>query len=348
MSIMWLTNKKGVSWVEFGEGSHLNKKATSEHDGLIDAFNTINSVTLADLKPGTQYSYRVVSRETLPSKPNNLQLGEAIYSKTFSFTTPQRDPETVSFLMINDIHDRPESIPHLMKLGAQKPYDFVFFNGDVFNQQNDQQQIVDHMLLPATQVFASEKPFIMSRGNHETRGPFARDLGDYFMNRDERFYSAFEWGPVFFIVLDTGEDKEDNDKEYTGLVAFDDYRKKQAKWLESVMQTKAYKKAKYRVVLMHIPIYYSGDWHGTMHCRELFGPLFNKYKVDVTLSGHTHKYGFHEPVAGDHSYPIIIGGGPQDGRRTITRIEADAKALTIKMLRDDGVEVGNLAIPAKA
>lgn len=345
MSVMWITNKKGFSWVEFGEGGQLDKKATSDHNGLVDAFNTISSVQLSGLKPGTMYSYRVGSRETLPSKPNNLQMGPAIYSETYSFTTPASEPSRVSFLMINDIHDRPESIPHLMKLAGQNPSDFVFFNGDVFNQQNDEQQIIDHMLLPATKAFASKSPFIMSRGNHETRGPFARDLGNYFTNRDEKFYSAFEWGPVYFIVLDTGEDKEDSDKEYTGLSAFDNYRKVQAQWLESVMQTKAFKKATYRVVLMHIPIYYSGDWHGTMHCRELFGPLFNKYKVDVTLSGHTHRYGFHEPVSGDHDYPIIIGGGPQDGRRTITLIEADDNQLTIKMLRDDGVEVGNLTIP---
>ena len=40
------------------------------------------------------------------------------------------------------------------------------------------------------------------------------------------------------------------------------------------------KKPPFRVVLIHISPYHSGDWHGTMHCREVFGPMLNKAKID--------------------------------------------------------------------
>jgi hypothetical protein len=39
----------------------------------------------------------------------------------------------------------------------------------------------------------------------------------------------------------------------------------QAVWAEAVMQSQAFQKAAFRAVLMHIPNYYSGDWHGTLH-----------------------------------------------------------------------------------
>lgn len=64
----------------------------------------------------------------------------------------------------------------------------------------------------------------------------------------------FYQGTSPFIALDTGEDKEDIDPAYAGLVDFDAYRKKQALWLEQQLKSNAYKKAIFKVVLMHIKL----------------------------------------------------------------------------------------------
>lgn len=347
MNVMWLTNKLCYSWVEYGEAGQLNKKMHAVTDGLVNAYNRINNVCLQNLKPATNYSYRVLSKEIVDTKINNVIYGETINSETYHFTTPQSNPKEVSWLMFNDIHDRPETIPHLLKVAGNDPYDFIFFNGDIFNQQDDEKQIIDHMLAPCTKTFASNTPFLMVRGNHETRGKYSRELCQYFANKDNSYYNAFTWGPIRFVVIDTGEDKEDNHAEYGGLASFDEYRIMQAKWVEKEMQSKVFKASPFRVVLMHIPHFYANGWHGPEHCRELFGPLFNKYKVDISISGHTHKYGLFDPVAGKHNYPIIIGGGPKDGNRTITKLKADAHTLSLSMLRDDGIEVGNYIIHSK-
>lgn len=113
---------------------------------------------------------------------------------------------------------------------------------------------------------------------------------------------------------------------------------------KKLTQTKAFKSDPFKVVMMHIPHYYAVDWHGTMHCRELFAPLFNKYKVDLFLAGHTHKYGVFAPQKGQHDYPIIIGGGPKEGNRTIMKVKADQQQISLKMLRDDGQEVGSYLV----
>jgi len=104
------------------------------------------------------------------------------------------------------------------------------------------------------------------------------------------------------------------------------------------------KNARFKVVLMHIPHYHSGDGYGTMQCRKLFGPLFNKYKVDVSISGHTHKYGIFDPVKGEHHFPMIIGGGPKEGTRTLIRLTIDKKVLKLSMLNNAGVDVGQYEI----
>lgn len=347
MSIMWITNKLCYSWVEYGEGDKLDMKAHETKDGLVSAYNRVNCVKLETLKPATRYSYKVVSKEITDFQPYKLSYGETISSDVFSFTTPDPNADTASWLVMNDIHDRPGSFPHLLNLNGTDPYDFVFFNGDMFDYQTNEQQIIDHMLAPCIESFASKKPFLFVRGNHETRGKFARELQSYFSNIDNQYYFSFQAGPAFNIVLDTGEDKEDTHPVYAGIVDFDGYRRKQAHWLEKQMQSAAFKKAKFRVVMMHIPHYYSGDWHGPMHCRELFAPLFDKYKIDLFIAGHTHKYGVFDPVAGKHSYPIIIGGGPKEGNRTLIKVKADKKVLQLSMLKDDGTEVGKYVVNSK-
>lgn len=344
MKIMWVTNKNSYSWVEYGETEKLGQKVHRLKDGLVVANNRVNCIYLHNLKPNTTYYYRVVSKEITGFEPYKLSYGTTIHSSINNFRTANPKSDSVSWLVMNDIHDRPQSISHLMKLNGSDDYDFVFFNGDMFDYQTDEQQIIDHMLMPCAETFASNKPFMFVRGNHETRGRFARELGEYFSNPSGKYYFAFNRGPVYAIVLDTGEDKVDAHPVYGGIVDFDAYRKEQAVWLEQQMKSDAYRKAAYKVVMMHIPHHYSGDWHGPMHCREVFGPLFNKYKIDILIAGHTHTYGVHAPVKGLHNYPIIIGGGPKPGTRTLIKVKANGQSLKLQMLDDAGKEVGHYTI----
>ena len=57
-----------------------------------------------------------------------------------------------------------------------------------------------------------------------------------------QFYFSFEHGPVYAIVLDTGEDKPDSEEVYAGIVDSDNYRREQAAWLEKEIQKPAFQK----------------------------------------------------------------------------------------------------------
>src|SRR5699024_8608909 len=96
-------------------------------------------------------------------------------------------------------------------------------------------QIVQHLIEPCTAIFASEIPFIMSRGNHETRGAFRREFKQYFSYPTNKYYFSFKQGPVYWVVLDTGEDKPDDHPVYGGVVDFDSYRQEQVDWLTKVV-----------------------------------------------------------------------------------------------------------------
>lgn len=346
MYIRWITNRQCYSWVEYGETAEVKSKAHKEIDGLVNHNNRVHEIVLTGLTPGKTYYYRAAAKEIRRYDYDVPLTGETIYSKTFSFKTVANDTDEVNFLVLNDLHDTPSSFPHLLKLNGNDEFDFVFLNGDMFNYQSGEEQIIKHLVVPCTNGFAIQKPMLYVRGNHEVRGPFALQLKDYF-SFPQGYYYHFQFGKVFAVALDTGEDKEDDSRVYTGFAAFDEFRKKQAVWLEEVMQSDACKNAAYRIVFMHIPPFYSNEVHGSVHSRELFSPLFEKYNVDLVICGHTHVYGVHPPVSGKHAYPIIIGGGPGPGTRTLMKIKANSQQLAVHMLDDAGKEVGQYTVAPK-
>ena len=350
-TIMWTASKNSFSWVEYGEGNNLSLKAFGYVGGLINANNRNNKITLRNLKPGKNYKYRIVSTEILNVKGPNYSFGEPLVSAMYIFKTPAADEQEFKAVIFNDIHDRPQTIPELLYrhgyTGNKPDFDFVVFNGDCFDWINTEEQIHQHLINPSVNVFAKETPFILTQGNHECRGAFSRNINDYFAYPEDKFYYAFTRGPVRFVILDSGEDKTDDHWEYGGLSAFDRYREVQKKWLEKEIESDDFKKAAFRVVLIHISPYHSGDWHGTLHCREMFGPLLNKGKIDLQISGHTHRYGTFNPDA-THNYPIVIGGGPLQGNRTLMKLHATPKELNLQMIRDDGEVVGKYKIAKKA
>ncbi|WP_025764572.1 metallophosphoesterase family protein [Dyadobacter tibetensis] len=350
VTIMWTTSANCFSWVEYGAGNYTSKRAVAYENGLIQANNRVNKIRLPDLTPGKAHKYRVFSIAIIGYQGSKVLFGETVSSKMMSFTTPPLQEDEIGLVVLNDVHDRPQTIPQLLYrhgyTGSKPDFDFVVFNGDVFDWVSSEQQMIDHLIEPCTEIFASSIPFLLTQGNHECRGSFSRNITQYYDYPENRYYYAFDRGPIRFVVLDSGEDKTDDSVEYGGLSAFDRYREEQARWLEKEVASTAFQQAPFRVVLIHISPYHSGDWHGTLHCRKVFGPILAKAKIDLQLSGHTHRYAVHQADK-DHPYPIIIGGGPLEGQRTLIKIQASKKTMEVKMIRDDDEVVGLLSISAK-
>lgn len=345
ITVRFITNKPTYSWVQYGLDERVGNKAETERLGLIEANNRIHAITLRKLVPGKKYYYKVFSQDFVKYGPYDVIFGETIESETYSFTAPDVTKEEFSMLILNDIHERPNSIEQLMGLHGNAPLDMVYLNGDTFNHQEDETQIIEKLVGPCTKSFATDIPFLLVRGNHETRGKFARQLPDYFDNIDGAQYFTFSRGPAFFICLDSGEDKADHHEKYFGLATFNAYREKEAQWLEQQLESEVCKKAKYRIVLMHMPHYhFHRNPPGVAHCRQVFGPLLNKHKIDLMISGHTHRYGFHEPEEGKHNFPIMIGGGPNEGARTLIHLNINKKRLSVTMKNDNGQEVARYSI----
>src|SRR5690625_1104266 len=288
VTVQWINNTAARSWVEFGETTRLGNKAQSVSNGLID-YNTVNSITLHSLKPNTKYYYRVHSALVNNTSSPASFSGKIMASAIKNFRTPKRQPQSFTMLIMNDLGEVPDSIPYLMRLNKSS-FDQVFFNGGTGIGQGEKDTFIKSFLNPCAENFAGEFPFIFTGGSSDKLSSYRQKASHYFTNPGGNSYFSFTTGPVHFIVLDSGGSKPDHHSAYFGQTKFDAFREEEAQWLEREMQTGAYKKAKYRIVLMHIPPFYSEE-HGALHCRKLFAPLFDYYKVDLCIHGFTHRYG---------------------------------------------------------
>ena len=332
--VTWFTDKNSVSRVEYESDTSTTMTAVSTHHGLIDANTTSHSVELSGLEPGTTYSYRAVSKEIVTFEPYHVTYGDSVTSNTFTFTTLNTRSRSCTFAVFQDVHQHAARVDSMCRHLEFDDIDLVFFNGDTINHFEEESQIFDGFLDVAVERFASETPFVFVRGNHETRGLMARDLDTYFPLRTGRYFYSFDSGPVHFTVLDTGEDKPDDNVEYSGLVAFDPYIDSQTEWLRSEVKSDAFKSAQYRVVVLHLPPIGGNDWYREKYLRKAWLPILNDAGIDLALSGHTHKYAWMEPGYNTNTFPLMTV--PPENCMSIT---AAPTGITISVMDTGGLEV---------
>ena len=331
MTIVWHTNKKCLSRVEYGTLESLGMTAVSSRNGLLDNDRTSHVIRLTGLQPGTRYRYRVVSREFGGyEKQHIVTFGETVTSPVYGFTTLEPGKERFSFTIVSDIHERASDLETMLAQKHFRDIDFAVYNGDMLNDFMRVDQVFTGFVDVSVKHFAAEKPFLFVRGNHEVRGRFARSLPDYFPTVDGRTYYSFDHGGVHFIILDSGEDKEDSHQYYNGLVDFQNYRKEQAAWLKRDLESDACRRAAFRIVLSHIPPR-GAKGFAIQEVQQNFEPLVNGAGIDLWLSGHTHRFQRLDPAAGRNAYQLIIGATD-----TILRMEVTREALNVTAARQGG------------
>ncbi|MCK3683871.1 metallophosphoesterase family protein [Maribellus sp. YY47] len=339
-TIVWTTDSNAVSWVEVAPAGDDSFYA-SERPKYYQTSNgnrvvgTLHKIKIAGLKKGTEYRYRIFSKAVRSYEGHRVLYGNIASSNVYSkkplrFSTLDKDKKTISFLMLNDIHSRVDDLKNLSGKVEYGKTDLVIFNGDMVSSMNDETQFFSGFMDDAVTMFAGEVPMYYCRGNHETRGKFSVNFPEYFPTNTGKLYYSFRQGPVYFIVLDGGEDKPDSDIEYSGLAQFDAYRSEQQQWLKELIKTEDFKTAKYKVVLIHIPPAGS-TWHGPNDIRNKFLPVLNGQGVTAMLCGHLHSYEYLKPEPGLYDFPIII-----NAHNTSLEVNADLNSFSILRKSTDG------------
>ena len=331
MTIMWETTIPAYSWVEYGTDTlHLNRKRLII-DGQAEFNESIHQIRLDNLVPGQTYYYRVYSQEILQYKAYSKKFGNTAKSDFYTFTMPEADTDSFTAVVFNDLHQRANVFQALLKQVESIGYDFVVFNGDCIDDPANHEQATRFVKLLTEGVHGNRIPTLFIRGNHEIRNAYSIGLRKHFDYVDGKTYGAFNWGDTRIVMLDCGEDKTDDHREYSGLNDFTQLRQEQVGFLQQELGSKAFKKADKRILIHHIPLY---GCHNL--CKDQWEPLLKKASFNVSLNAHTHKFAHHPKNSLGNNYPVVIGGGNKVDNATVMILEKKKGELRIKVLNAEG------------
>ena len=331
MTIMWETTIPTYSWVEYGTDTINLSRKRLIIDGQAEFNESIHKIRLENLTPGQTYYYRVCSQEILQYKAYSKKFGNTAKSEFYSFTMPQSDTDSFTAVIFNDLHQRANVFQALLKQVENVDYDFVVFNGDCIDDPANHAQATRFVKLLTEGVHGDRTPTLFIRGNHEIRNAYSIGLRKHFDYVGGKTYGAFNWGDTRIVMLDCGEDKTDDHREYSGLNDFTQLRQEQVGFLQQELASKTFKKADKRILIHHIPLYGCDNL-----CKDLWEPLLKKAPFHVAINAHTHKFAHHPKGSLENNYPVIIGGGNRLENATVMILEKKKGELRIKVLDTEG------------
>lgn len=317
-TVLWTTQEKTLSWVELGEDNG-RTWYQNDHECHYETVTgrrvtgTFHCVTIKGLKKATPYCYRIVGKPVADdSNPYAIAYGATRAARGIHrLRTLDHACGSCAFSMVNDMHFDDAKYAALMKGMDREKTDFIVLNGDIVSFSNYQDTLIRHTFGPISDL-SGDFPVFFVRGNHETRGSEFHLLPKAFPTSTGEFYYTFRQGPVTFIVLDAGEDKPDNDPEYSDQADFDRYRAQELEWLEKVLESPEVKDAPKRVCIMHIPPFDGPDaWYTQHWISQNFTPLLNKAGIDLMLSAHHHKYILANPGEYGNDFPIVVNSNTE-------------------------------------
>lgn len=264
---------RATQWTEFvkSASSHSaqKEKFVSDRSEVVYHYSAV----IKNLDPETKYVYRVGS--------------DSVWSEWNQFTTASNETKDFSFVYLGDPqNDLKEHCSRLFRETFRKaPYaSFWLIGGDLVTDP------FDHLwgeFFYAAGFIPRVTPIIAAPGNHDHQ----RIMVDGKSRRTNDIGST--WTSHFTLPQNgLSELKETNyylDYQGTRFIIINSQSrvKEQAVWLEQVLQNTV---ANWTIVCFHHPVYSSGSDRDSRITRDAFQPLFDKYGVDLVLTGHDHTY----------------------------------------------------------
>ena len=338
ITISWLTNLPVHSWVEYGVDGNIDQRMELYVDGQMIVNNYHHKFRIQNLIPGETYSYRVCSREIAVYEAYRKEFGETAISETYTFKLPKDSDTDFKAIVFNDLHQRRNLIDSFSDIIADVDYDFVIFNGDNIDDPRSEMQAVASLSYMNDRVGAESVPVFYIRGNHEIRNAYSiglRSLLDYV---GDKTYGSFNWGDTRFVMLDCGEDKDDDHPVYYGFNDFSGLRRDQAHFLKKEINSSEFELATKRVLIHHIPVYGLGE-NAYNPSLDEWGDILKDAPFNVSLHGHTHRFAYHPENSIGNNYPVVIGGGNNTESATIMILEKKGSEMSLRVLDAKGVEL---------
>ena len=239
---------------------------------------------LSSLAPNTVYCYSVEG-----------DVGQLVARSGFK-TAPAADSGVpVRFLAFGDSGPTDDQLALSDQMNTV-PADLILHTGDIADGgPGTVARFEDSVFAVYAGLFRS-LPFFPAAGNHEyeTTADAAPFLSMFNLPNNERWYS-YDWGNVHFVALNTEASLAE-----------------QAAWLEADL---AASKQPWKIVYCHRPPYSSGMHGSDMNVRSMLSPIFEKYDVQLVISGHDHNY---ERITAQNGVTYVVSGGGGTGTRSVS------------------------------
>ncbi|MDD3039661.1 metallophosphoesterase family protein [Bacteroides sp.] len=263
-----ISKEAKLEYTKIGSGDTLLIDGSSKFLKTLGGFGYANWAKFKNLAYGDSYSYRVWNDDRA--------------SDWYSFTMQPDSTDHFSFIFIGDVQDtlRGKTRDFIENVRNRFPQtDFYMFAGDFVERPmncywEEAYRSVDSI--------APSKPLLVSPGNHEYVKGIVRTL-------EQRFNYSFSY-------LLESEYKNNNvfsiDYKDATIITLDTNRDpwflfSQREWLEKTLKNSD---KKWKIVMLHHPVYSIKGKTNNLPVRWMFDSLFREYGVDLVLQGHEHNY----------------------------------------------------------
>ena len=332
MTVMFQTAAPAHCWVEYGTDPNNLQRKRALLDGQEVCYDIENRITLDNLQPGQKYYYRVCVVDLLMKHAYDYHTGDTLRTPLYQFRTPEVNSTDFTCVIFNDLHEHQDTYDMLrdtLRVEGISP-DFIVFNGDCLPEPYDREHAMRMIHNLADPIGGAETPIFFIRGNHEIRNFYSAGMHSLIGYPNDKTYGGISWGDTRFMVLDCGEDKPDDNREYAGFNDFTQLRAEETEFIKQELKSPAFKKAKRRILLSHIPIFGNDDKY--QPCRDAWAPLLQSQPFDLAICAHTHRFNYAPQGLEGATYPVINGDGPRIYRASVIILQKRGKSLHLRTL----------------
>ena len=283
--IVFGTSADALGWVEID-----GKKYNDTYAGSEKSFTKVHKIEIPMEILDDAKHYSVHSQKFFYRGPFGA-IKDIVISEEYNFRGVDAT-DGLNYYAIADIHMETEG--SVKAANQNKDKEFLVLAGDVISLMNTHDDAF-YTGKVAHEITKGEIPVVYARGNHEVKGDISEEFYKYVGSKNGNFYYNFYFDDVYGVVLDLGEDHDDDWWEYYDTAHYDDYRAEQATFLQKELDSKNYENFKYKMLVSHIPVCYINTRGNHIPIKKELTTLLNKMDLDIALSGHQHDLWVFEP-----------------------------------------------------
>lgn len=283
--IVFSTSSNSLGWIEVDGVKYEQLAAGSQK-----SYTKIHKVEVPMAKLDDAKSYTLCCQKMIYRGPFGGIKGKVL-SKKYNFR-PVDCSDGINYFALSDVHEGVRCSINTASYASDM--EFLILAGDI-SSMVDTFADANFVNKLAFSITKGEIPVVYARGNHEIKGRYAEEFYKFVGSVNENFYYNFYLDDIYGMVLDIGEDHDDDWWEYYETANFDKYRNDQLELVKNEINSKNYLNYEYRMVVCHIPLMYVNARKNHESFKKEITSLLNLMDIHIALSGHQHDLMVFEP-----------------------------------------------------